>query len=175
MLTPTTSNAARAHGHGVSIALATFCCAVAIAACGGSSTKPTASSNSQLVLSECMRAHGVPNFPDPTVGPGGEGMSVSQSLGSSTVTIDGVSFSGPAFESAEKTCKLFGGGTAPPAISESQKLALFHFARCMRAHGVPNYPDPTFPSGGGTAQPSVPGLNRNSPAVEHAAGVCNKA
>src|ERR1019366_4651915 len=169
----TISNAAGIHRNGIWLALATVCCTVA--ACGGSSTKPTASSNSQLALSECMRAHGVPSFPDPTKGPGGEGMSINQSPGSSTLTVDGIPFSGPAFVAAEKTCKLFGGGNAPPSISESQKLALFHFAECMRKHGVPNYPDPQFPSGGGIMRPSVPGLNRNSPAVEHAAGVCNKA
>jgi hypothetical protein len=45
----------------------------------------------------------------------------------------------------------------------------------MRKHGLPNYPDPKFPSGGGIMQPSAPGLNRDAPAVEHAAGVCNKA
>lgn len=161
--------------HGLSLAFAALSCALAIAACGGSSPKPAASSNSQLALSECMRAHRVPNFPDPTKGPGGDGMAINQSAGSSTLTVEGIPFSGPAFVAAEKTCKLFGGGNAPPPISESEKLARFHFAECMRKHGVPNYPDPKFPSGGGIMQPSVPGLNRNSPAVEHAAGVCNKA
>jgi hypothetical protein len=121
-----------------------------------------------------MRAHGVPNFPDPTKGPGGEGMPTSMSTGSSTVTVEGIPFSGPVFLAAEKTCKLFGGGTAPVPISESQRLALFHFAQCMRKHGVPSYPDPIFPAGGGIMQASGAGLNRDSPAVEHAAGVCNK-
>ena len=175
LLSAIISNAAGTKLTAVSAALATLCCAVAIAACGGSSTKPTASANSQLALSECMRAHGVPNFPDPTQGPGGEGMTINQSPGSSTLTVDGIPFSGPAFVVAEKTCELFGGGTAARPISESQKLALFHFAECMRKHGVPNYPDPKFPSGGGIMQPSAPGLNRNPPAVEHATGVCNKS
>jgi hypothetical protein len=161
--------------HGVSVALAIVGCVVAIGACGGSRSTATASSDPELALSQCMRAHGVPNFPDPTKGPGGEGMSVNMSPGSSTLTVEGVPFSGPTFQTAEKTCKFFGGGGGPPGISESQKLAEIRFAQCMRKHGVPNFPDPEFPSGGGIMRPDVPGLARNSPAVSHAAAVCNEA
>ncbi len=122
---------------------------MAIAGRGGGGSKPSgsASTNSQLTLAECMRAHGAPSFPDPTQGPGGEGFSISSSPRSSTVNVDGIPFSGPAFESAAKTCKLFGGGSAPPPVSESQKLAPLTFAQCMRSHGVPNYPRPDLPRG----------------------------
>jgi hypothetical protein len=146
---------------------------IVLAACGASG-KPSGSapSNSQLALAQCMRSHGVPNFPDPTKGPAGEGFSISSTPGSSTLTVDTVTFSGPAFVSAEKTCKLFGGGTAPPPISESQKLAAFHFAQCMRKHGVPSYPDPTFPAGGGIDRGNTPAAA--SPAVKRAASVCSR-
>ncbi len=159
----------------LSIGLVAVSCVLAIVACGSSTHKHSSSSNSELAIAECMRSHGVPNFPDPTLTSGGEGYPggiVESSSGS--LTVDGIPFSGPAFQSAEKRCKLFGGGTAPPPISESQKLALFHFAQCMRKHGVPNYPDPTFPAGGGIARQSVPGLNPDSPAVKQAAAACNK-
>jgi hypothetical protein len=159
------------------LALAAGCCAVALAACGGSgsgSGASSAASNPQLRISECMRAHGVPNFPDPTKGSGGEGISVRSSPGSNTTTIGGIPFSGPVFEAAIKTCKFFGGGSGPPPISESQKLQLFHFAECMRKHGVPSYPDPVFPPGGGIGRPSVPGLSLDSPAVRRAASICNR-
>ncbi|MDQ6779229.1 MAG: hypothetical protein M3071_24065 [Actinomycetota bacterium] len=158
----------------LAIALAGAGCALAVAACGGSSSKHAARSDSQLALSQCMRAHGVPNYPDPTRGPGGEGFSITASPGSSAITVDGITFDGPVFLSAERTCKLSGSGSGPPPISESQKVALFHFAQCMRAHGVPSYPDPVFPAGGGIEQGSTPGLSRNSPAVRHAATVCNR-
>lgn len=159
-----------------SVALTTAACVLAIAACGSGASKPTdAASNPQLAISQCMRAHGVPNYPDPTKGPGGEGFSIDQSVGgnSNTLTVNGIPFSGPAFTAAEKACKLFGGGAAPPPISESQKIALFHFAQCMRKHGVPDYPDPVFPAGGGIERQDVPGVNRDSPAVKQAAAVCN--
>ena len=158
--------------------LAAGLAAAALTACGGSARHPLGSGheNGQLALAECMRAHGVSNFPDPTTGPGGgEGFAISSALGSSTVTVDGTSFAGPVFTSAEKTCKLFGGGTAPPPVSEKQKEQLVAFARCMRDHGFPDWADPTFPPGGGV-QPGGPpgGADRNSPRVMHAAQTCNR-
>jgi hypothetical protein len=123
-----------------------------------------------------MRAQGITNFPDPVTGPDGdEGMSIGTAPGSQTTTVEGVPFSGPRFEAAVKTCKLFGGGSSPPAVSESQKLQLFHFAECMRAHGVTKYPDPVFPPGGGIERPGAPGLNLNAPAVQRAVKLCNRA
>jgi hypothetical protein len=160
----------------ISIALAALSCAVAVAACGGSSTKPAAASNAPppLALAECMRSHGVPNFPDPTASPGGEGMTVVRSPGSSTLTIQGIPFGGPTFAAAQKTCKFFGGRRGRPQVSETKKLIQLHFAQCMRKHGVPNFPDPTFPTGGGISQVDMPGLNLNSPAVNQAGAVCSR-
>jgi hypothetical protein len=157
------------------ITLAAITCAMAIAACGSSkSSSPTSRSSSpQLALAECMRAHGVPNFPDPTMGSGGEGFAILKHPGS-PLTVDGIAFSGPAFKAAAKTCQLGGGGTRP-RISESQKLALLQFSQCMREHGVPNYPDPKFPPGYGIEVPTVPGLSLNSPAVKNASATCNKS
>ncbi len=55
----------------ISILLAE-CCVLAPAACGGSSAKAGhAAADPQLNMSECMRAHGVPNHPDPVFPPGG--------------------------------------------------------------------------------------------------------
>lgn len=119
-----------------------------------------------------MRSHGVPNYPDPTQGPGGQGFSISQAIGSTTVTIDGIAFNGPAFDAAVKTCKLFGGGSAPPPVSESQKQKELAFARCMRTHGVPNFPDPRFPAGGGIERALAPGVTPQSPAFQAAAKAC---
>jgi hypothetical protein len=46
------------------------------------------------------------------------------------------------------------------------KLAALKFAQCMRAHGVPNYPDPAFR---GIEKPlSVYGINSDSPVVQNA-------
>ncbi|HWD85354.1 MAG TPA: hypothetical protein VG321_06360 [Solirubrobacteraceae bacterium] len=153
--------------------------ALTLSACGGrGSPRSGASSshkNAQLALAECMRAHGVTNFPDPTQGPGGTGISISAAPGSSTLTVDGVTMAGPTFTSAERACKLFGGATRPPPISEKMKEQLFGLARCMRAHGVPSWADPTFPANGGVMMggPSNPS-QRNSPALLKALRTCNR-
>ncbi len=146
-------------------------CVLAVAACGSGSHAAGPKATSQQLLARCMRAHGVPNFPDP--GAGGVGFAVSAIPGSPTLTVDGIAFSGPAFESAVKTCKLFGGGTAPPPISGAQQEQMIAKARCIRDHGVSNFPDPTFgPGGEGAGIKLGPGDNPQSPAVRHAAQAC---
>jgi hypothetical protein len=118
-----------------------------------------------------MRSHRVPNFPDPTVGAGGgEGFSVNLGPGGQ-LTVDGIAFGGPAFQAASKACDryddVFG---APAPISESQKVGMLANAACIRRHGIPSFPDPTFSQGIGINLP--PGLNRRSPAIERAAKAC---
>jgi hypothetical protein len=46
------------------------------------------------------------------------------------------------------------------------------FARCMRAHGVPNYPDPVFPVGGVWNVEMRP--DRSSPALQRVVRACNR-
>ena len=154
-------------------------CGFALAACGGSSgynpaaaTNP--STNSPLRLSQCMHSHGIKNFPDPTNGPGGLGLSLATSPGSGTLTAAGITFSGPAFEAAAKACaKLLPGGAGPPPPpTAQQKQQALEFAQCMRQHGVPSFADPTFPAGGGIAERVGPGVNPSSPAFEQAASKC---
>jgi hypothetical protein len=43
-------------------------------------------------------------------------------------------------------------------------------AQCMRKHGVPNFPDPTF--SGGDLNAGLAGLNPESPAFKRAAAAC---
>src|ERR1700753_2165667 len=131
--------------------LVTAGCAVALSACGSSGGggaaavgATTASGNaSPLGLSHCMRAHGISNFPDPSSGPGGEGLSISSTPGSPTLTVQGVTFSGPAFEKAEQACSRYLVASGPPPqASASQRAAMLAFAKCVRAHGVPGFADP---------------------------------
>jgi hypothetical protein len=56
-------------------------------------------------------------------------------------------------------------------------VAMFEFARCMRVHNVPNWPDPVAESDPG--EPNTPGfprnmtnINQNAPQVESAARSC---
>lgn len=152
-------------------ASAALICAAGVAACG-SSGKPNAdaSGGPLLRLAQCMRARGVPNFPDPS------------STGGLVVPND-INTDAPAFKSAQQACAKLG----PPSgghgsASESRKLQFLTLARCMRSHGVPNFADPTSspppPSSGnavggngwylalGTAQ------ERESPGYKRAAAAC---
>jgi hypothetical protein len=120
-----------------------------------------------------MHSRGITNFPDPTTGSGGSGFPISSSPGSSTVTVAGTAFSGPAFQAAEKACHLFGGGISHPPISEAQKEAMLAKARCIRRHGFPNFPDPFFaPGGHGVGINLPPGFNPDSPSVQKARRAC---
>ena len=152
--------------HSLSIVLAAVTCAAAIAACGSSSTSSRASAGSSqsaraIEYADCMRSHGVPNFPDPNA----EGISVLPS---------GVNQQSPALLSAETGCaRLRLGGSGASPIPESRKLQLISVTVCMRKHGVPNLPDPSF-HGGTVNLGGSPhfGINTQSPAFKQAAAVC---
>ena len=158
---------------------------LSLSACGGTSspgaggsTSPqdTAASNSKaLQFAQCMRAHGVPNFPDPT---GGQiDLRVQQTP--NRTTVNGVQVNGPAFQTAMKSCQSYlPNGCRPTAAqtakAKSQALAM---SKCMRSHGVPNFPDPQFqtgPNGGIGVRISGAGINPNSPAFQAASKACGK-
>jgi hypothetical protein len=124
---------------------------------GPSRSAGTASGNTfALEFANCMRSHGVQNFPDP----GGP-------------IIPGIKQS-PAFRSGMETCnKLYPSSRSTGArLTEAQRTAALAQARCIRDHGVPNFPDPTFPSTGGQLFPAIPGFDANSPTFKHAAAAC---
>jgi hypothetical protein len=154
-------------------ALAAAGCAIALAACGSSgSTRNASADRSPAALPRCMRANGVSGFPDPKAGPNGA-IGLSLMLESpDSLTAGGISFAGPAVQVAEKACKAYlppAGG--PPANVQAQQLRHeLTLARCMRDHGVPNFPDPASSSGGEVGLPA--GLDPQSPAFRSAAREC---
>jgi len=164
-----TASSNKAHDtrrHRMSIAIAAASCAVAIAACG-SSGKPTSSTSGSnqhgqgVRYSDCMRAHGVPNFPDPSPG------------GGFPLQTSGINQQSPAFLSAQKACAALepGGNSQPPPISAAQQAGMVANARCIRKHGVPNFPDPTFGPGGEGAGIAYLG-NASAPAFQKAVKEC---
>jgi hypothetical protein len=161
--------------------------ALGLAACGSSTPSGTAtnassgqssdaSSNKALEFASCMRSHGVPNFPDPTDGQ--IRLQVQQTPNGTTV--NGVQVNGPAFQAATADCKadLPNGGTPTAAQTAKLKAQALAMSRCMRSHGVPNFPDPTFqpgPNGGvgiGIKMSASSGIDPNSPAFEAASKEC---
>lgn len=143
---------------------------VLIAACGSTSgvggTGTVAGTNaaSPLKYANCMRSHGVPNFPDPDAD-GGFAITASSALNPQS----------PTFAQAARTCaKDFPGGGRPIHLPTRVRERLLAMAQCMRAHGVPNFPDPTFGNGGvGLKLAGAGRLDPNSPAFQTAARTCN--
>lgn len=171
-----------------------------LAACGGTvnnSNGGSSASNrslnqaqihSQMVrFATCMRENGVPSFPDP--GAGGQGGIEIQRTGGpngGSATINGVQVAGATLQNAMQKCQRF--QPTPPPMTHAQIAQIraqgIAMARCMRGHGVPNFPDPqigTGPGGHGLALKLGSGvggggsgsqLNPNSPAFQTAMQQC---
>jgi hypothetical protein len=174
---------AHATSRSVLCALLAASCTVILAACGSASATgyhnphyPYGAPNVPISMSKCMRANGVPDFPDPREGPNGGGVGWPgggpEMISTDVLLIMGQRIAGPVVASAAKTCKEYMGPSGPPpALTESQRDAAIAEAECMRRHGLPNFPDPTF-SGPNQQLNLSPGLNPQSPAVEQAAKAC---
>src|SRR5215472_19215811 len=92
-----------------------------------------------------MRSHGVPDYPDangsgqlPKITPANEAqLGVSDSR----------------FQVAQTACQHLWPYQGPTAAEARQELAdAVKFARCMRSHGVPNWPDPRTDPDSGRAE-----------------------
>ena len=145
------------------------------AGCGGSSKAADSPSVGSvkagaLAYSQCMRAHGIKDFPDPKSN--GQ-IQMSAGPGSDLLPTN------PQFSLAQQSCKSLMPG--PPSIAQQHKdlAAALKFARCMRSHGVPTFPDPQAQSGpstqsqsGGGSQNNTSGIDPKSPAFQSAMQKC---
>jgi hypothetical protein len=140
----------------------------------------SATAQSAVAYSQCMRANGVPKYPDPASGgqlPKGD----AQAFGVSDAT----------YQAAQRTCQHLlptGGsfdqqshecieaGDCPPALVQQMLTADRKFAQCMRSHGVPNWPDPTIGANGGPIfKVSATGITHSqthSPPMENTITAC---
>ncbi len=152
------------------------------AACGSSSSPAAgtgAPSHAQAIaFASCIRSHGVPNFPDPTSnGQGGLQIQQADRSGSGPSTkVNGAAVNGPAFQGAMQACRHYlpNGGKPSAAKTAQIKAQALAMSRCMRSHGVPNFPDPQFQSapGGFGIRLGGPGINPQSPAFQAAQKAC---
>jgi len=122
--------------------------AFAVAACGGSSGTGPSSTSAQLPTlqtmtakalsyAQCMRSHGIQDFPDPTVQDNAHAKGVGFSMPGSIDT------SSHQFKSAAKTCRTKTGfGVVSPAMIQAAMANGLKFAECMRSRGIASYPDP---------------------------------
>jgi hypothetical protein len=154
--------------------------ALLTAACGSSpsSTDPggslnaggSASSASAHAWIQCVRAHGVPDFP---------GLDSSGNIPKIT-SGQQVGVSDSQFSAAQAACQALWPYQAPTQAQQRQELADdLKFAECMRSHGLPNFPDPTTDPQSGRVEfalsVSALGGSPQSPQIQAKARVCQQA
>jgi hypothetical protein len=141
--------------------------ALLAAACGGGGgstvTAGTTAYQKALAYAHCMRSHGAPNWPDPN----SKGMFIESPA-------NRADFQAPA--SADKTCRhlLPNGGVMTAAQQQQALRGALKFAACMRAHGLPDFPDPVVPKGGGVVFRPPKGMSPDSPQFRSAQQACRR-
>ena len=162
------------------VAVAAF--ALLAAGCGGggspgvanvatsstTATTTTATTQNELVaFSHCMRANGVPGFPDPQRLAGG----------SLKLTIMRAGSGAPHFQTAMSACNhlLPNRGDSSQETAQQRRTRLadeLSFARCMRSHGVARFPDPTAQGELSVEMVQAQGIDVRSPAILHSVQAC---
>jgi hypothetical protein len=159
---------------GVAGALAGALLMLALAGCGGGPGSPATASQTQsaqqlaqavwLQFARCARSHGAPDFPDPQLDSQGrasfaDGALAKQEMGTSQV---------------RQACgrilsRLPASAQQQPPVTAARLRQLVAYARCIRQHGVPDFPDPrpdgTFPQP--LPQKGTPQLNNAVQACRH--------
>jgi hypothetical protein len=138
---------------------------------GGSSAGAVPNGNATRLLDEwasCARTHGDPHQTDPTINADKDieitmPVQVSQALSSQAHDSSGPC--GSYLTAAQDAL----GYTPPVQSSDAQQLK---YAECMRAHGVPKYPDPVY----GSAETNLRGIGMSptSPIFLKADDLCSK-
>jgi hypothetical protein len=135
----------------------------------GNDGNTTAKYRAALAYVDCMRSHGVPNFPDPT-SDGQINVDFAHGGKDGSHASSGIDRMSPQYISADQTCRhLLPGGVPTPAQNQQALAQELKFAQCMRNHGEPNYPDPN-PSDPGVVR--LIGVDQNSPQFQSAQQVC---
>jgi hypothetical protein len=166
--------------------VAVAACSLIAAGCGGGNSpavatvstttntaRPSAGASTHatglVAFASCMRAHGVPNFPDPDSSGGIPKPAVVSAF-------EAVSKSdGDAAQTACNHLLPAGGlsGQAVQTITPRDRQDYLKAAACMRSHGFPAFPDPAFTTT--SAQVNIPSsINQNSDQFTSAATRCTK-
>lgn len=138
--------------------------ALLVAACGGGSPASSGQGSGQspyqqaLAYAQCMRSHGVSNFPDPN----SQGAFAQLPPASS-----------PQYQTANKACGHLLPAQPQSSAQRRQDVSkALRFSACMRTHGVPNFPDPLVAGGGTAVGFRVGHLDQSSPQFQAAEQAC---
>jgi hypothetical protein len=131
---------------------------------GPSGSGGASSQVSGVRYAQCMRTHGVANFPEPS---GSGGLAIPASIDQNSSTFQA------AFQACRQYAPVVNLTPAEHAQRETEDLS---FARCMRSHGISDFPDPVTGRGNGVGFQlnggSSSDLNSNNPAFQRAVVSC---
>ena len=136
---------------------------VLVSGCGGgggssgvanvaTSGTTTTAQNRPIAFPRCMRAHGVPNYPD-------AGKPTAQQLGMSQSEFD---------RRASACTYLLPHGGVAQETAQQKRIQLadeLSFARCMRSHGVARFPDPNAQAQLSVEMVRAQGIDVHAPVV----------
>jgi len=155
-------------GVAVGLALLTAACSGGTSSAGNASSTGTGGALSAYVsdklgLARCLRAHGVPDYPDPNAA--GQEPPRSKQL-----------ISAPQGRAAVSACSYWGSRIHNDVAAQNQAVLAEYvrFAQCMRSHGLPDFPDPVYAEGRVefVLSASQDGFDPHSPQVLAKAGEC---
>ena len=141
--------------------------ALLAAACGGGGSPAVAGLSAyqkSVAYAQCRRAHGEPGWPDPSSNGG--------------FIIDGKKdhlIGGPQMQSASKTCQHLLPKSAPLTAAQQRQdtSEALKFVACVRAHGLPSFPDPVVNANGVNFHGAV-GVSPDSTQFQSAQQACQK-
>jgi hypothetical protein len=122
-----------------SVALLAAACSGSPGAGGSPGASPGNTTTGDLAYSQCMRAHGITNFPDPN---SSGGISISGN--------SGINASSSQYQAASKACQSKLGGQQSQAQQDEDYAASLKYAHCMQSRGQ-DIPDPAAPGSGSGA------------------------
>ncbi len=141
-------------------------CSLLAAGCGGggspgvaniatsTTAAETTTQDGAVAYTNCMRSRGVPAFPDPSSGE------------IPKVSLPELEVSSSQLQAAQQACK-----SLSPIVSATQqpqvRAKALRLSRCMRNHGITNFPDPD--SNGGIR---IPDSVENAPGYATAVHAC---
>jgi hypothetical protein len=129
----------------------------------GTTTTHTGTIASAFAFARCMRAHGIPGWPDPN-SQGVFDKSKLRPLGLNVARVRALE-DGP--------CNIPLPSPQGYTITAADRADYLRAAACMRSHGFAEFPDPTFPDNNVTLHiPSS--INTNSAKFKSAATTCTK-
>jgi hypothetical protein len=123
---------------------------------------------------QCIRQHGIPSYADPVLTASGQVYTDSRSIQDAPQAVLNAVYQACSTLAARAGLNPSREPPAPPQLVEAGVRA----AECMRAHGLPNFRDPTAQSsytpghGFGITAGEVPAGGKLDPAYQAAASAC---